>query len=157
MRWGVGVDAHEIMGKTGIGLNPSGSWATRQNCPKSRRRASQEWLHDESLATRMAGFGSAIRAVAFGFAAVVRNKFTVASPAPIPRAWKARGWRSVCLSAGMNSGTTFKVPEKRGRWVKTSAFPANHSAVPHFGPLDAVIVTVFLCVIGGLLYLLAQN
>jgi len=52
---------------------------------------------------------------------------------------------------------TFKVQGKKGDYVRMSAVPANHSAVPHFGLLDAAIVTVFLLGISGLIYLLVLS
>ena len=55
------------------------------------------------------------------------------------------------------NGITFKVQEKKGGYVKLSALPANRAAVPHFGLVDAAIVTVFLLGISGLVYLLVLS
>jgi hypothetical protein len=51
---------------------------------------------------------------------------------------------------------TFKVSRKSGEYVKPSLLPVNHSAQPHFGVLDGVMVGFFALCIGGLIFLLVQ-
>jgi hypothetical protein len=50
----------------------------------------------------------------------------------------------------------FKVCRKSGEYVQPSLLPANHSAHPHFGLADGVIVGFFALCVGGLLFLLLQ-
>ena len=65
-------------------------------------------------------------------------------------------WLGVCFSPRMNA-ISFKMQARQGGDVKVSAIPANHSAQPHFGLLDAAIVAVFLLAVGGLVCLLALS
>jgi hypothetical protein len=52
---------------------------------------------------------------------------------------------------------TFKVRRRNGEYVKAGVVPSNHSDEPHFGWIDAGIITFFLMGVSALVYLLAQN
>ena len=50
----------------------------------------------------------------------------------------------------------FKVSRKSGEYVRPSLLPANHSAQPHFGLADGVIIGFFALCVSGLIFLLLQ-
>ena len=50
----------------------------------------------------------------------------------------------------------FKAGGRSGDYVKATVIPANRSHAPHFGVVDGVIVTFFLSVVAGLIFLLAR-
>jgi len=52
---------------------------------------------------------------------------------------------------------SYKVQGKSGDYVKASVVPPNHSKEPHFGLLDVAIVTAFLLMVSGLVYLLVRG
>jgi hypothetical protein len=50
----------------------------------------------------------------------------------------------------------FRVNRRSGDYVKATVIPANRSHTPHFGVIDGVIVTFFLSVVAGLIFLLTR-
>jgi hypothetical protein len=51
---------------------------------------------------------------------------------------------------------SFKTSGRSGDYVKASVLPANRSHMAHFGLIDGVIITFFLSVVAGLIFLLAR-
>jgi hypothetical protein len=53
------------------------------------------------------------------------------------------------------SEITYQVRGQNGDYVTTTVVPANHSAEPHFGALDIVVLCIVgSCLLGGLVLLL---
>jgi hypothetical protein len=52
---------------------------------------------------------------------------------------------------------TFKVRQRNGEYVRAGVVSSKHSDEPHFGWIDAGIITFFLLGVGALVYLLARN
>ena len=50
------------------------------------------------------------------------------------------------------SALAFRVDSKSGDYIKATVVPANHTAEPHFGAADGVIIAFFLLCVGGLVF-----